>query len=365
MKIYRVGGFVRDTLMGLVPKDVDYVVVGATHEEMIAQGFSKVGAAFPVYLHPKTGDEYALARREKKVGVGYNGFDVEFSPDVTLEEDLSRRDLTMNAMAMDDDGNVIDPFNGRADIEAGVLRHVSDAFAEDPIRVLRTARFAARYNFEVHEDTLELMGKIAHELEFVPKERIWAEFEKGMSEKFPDKMGDVLWKSRAMSTPVLRPYQGFGHRGLDFAESDTLVSRFAILGGNFREDDFETYKIPTDFVRVHQAVGKYNAILSAWPYVSVDHRLKVLSEMRAFNDPSLVWKTIDALSIWRRKDFHADWAEWIRAFVEHDLSVAKTVDTEAIAKMAPSPKMISQLIHNARCEALEADPDSQQKVIPK
>ncbi|MEY3038120.1 MAG: 2, 3-cyclic nucleotide 2-phosphodiesterase, partial [Pseudomonadota bacterium] len=160
MHIYLVGGAVRDQLLDLPVKDRDWVVVGATPEEMTKEGFRPVGSDFPVFLHPKTQEEYALARTERKSGRGYNGFTFHTSPDVTLEEDLIRRDLTINAMAMDDHGNITDPFNGQQDLKDRRLRHVSDAFIEDPLRVLRVARFSARFahlGFTVAPETIELM----------------------------------------------------------------------------------------------------------------------------------------------------------------------------------------------------------------
>lgn len=157
MRVYLVGGAVRDELMGRAPHDFDWVVVGATPEMMLRLGFRQVGADFPVFLKPDTQEEYALARQERKVGKGYGGFETNFSPEITLEEDLSRRDLTINAIAKDlQTGEIIDPFGGRADLAAGVLRHVSDAFSEDPLRVLRLARFQAQTGFSIHPDTFEL-----------------------------------------------------------------------------------------------------------------------------------------------------------------------------------------------------------------
>ena len=160
MKIYLVGGAVRDALLGLPIKDKDWVVVGATPQEMLDAGYQQVGRDFPVFLHPQTREEYALARTERKSGSGYTGFTCYAAPDVTLEADLQRRDLTINAMARDDDGEIIDPYNGRDDLETRLLRHVSPAFSEDPLRVLRVARFAARYahlGFRIAEETMTLM----------------------------------------------------------------------------------------------------------------------------------------------------------------------------------------------------------------
>lgn len=190
-KIYLVGGSVRDILMGRTPQDKDFVVIGANHQWMIDNGFSHVGQSFPVYLHPETGDEYALARREKKTGVGYTGFEVE-TENVTLEEDLSRRDFRFNAMALDQDMNLIDPFGGRKDIENKVIRHTSDAFAEDPVRVLRMARFAARYDFDVHPDTIRLARSIAHEIDDVNPERVWKEIRRALREPYVEKFFDLV-----------------------------------------------------------------------------------------------------------------------------------------------------------------------------
>ena len=194
MKFYVVGGAVRDELLGLPVKDRDYVVVGATPEEMVAQGFKPVGKDFPVFLHPATNEEYALARTERKSGRGYKGFTVHAAPDVTLEDDLRRRDLTINAMARAPDGALIDPFGGRKDHEQRVLRHVSEAFAEDPVRILRVARFAARFGFEVHASTMALMRRIVQsgETDYLVAERVWQEFAKGLAERKPARMFEVL-----------------------------------------------------------------------------------------------------------------------------------------------------------------------------
>ncbi len=194
VQIYIVGGYVRDRMQGLEGKDHDFVVVGATADMMIANGFQQVGADFPVYLHPITGDEFALARQESKTGPGYHGFETRFDPSVTLEDDLRRRDLTINAMARrviswNEYGHaklsdvVIDPFDGSEDLEAGIIRHVSEAFAEDPVRVLRAARFAARFGFTVAPETMILMKELVEkgELNHVTVERIWIELEKSMS----------------------------------------------------------------------------------------------------------------------------------------------------------------------------------------
>lgn len=197
METYIVGGAVRDTLLGIDPKDRDYVVVGATPEEMEALGFKPVGSDFPVFLHPDTREEYALARTERKSGRGYKGFTVFASPDVTLEQDLQRRDLTINAMAMDENGKIFDPFNGQQDLDDGKLRHVSEAFAEDPVRILRVARFAARFasrGFHVAHETNRLMKQMVEngEVDYLVPERVWVELLGALGEAQPAQFFKVL-----------------------------------------------------------------------------------------------------------------------------------------------------------------------------
>ncbi len=215
MKVYLVGGAVRDAIMGLTPGDRDYCVTGATPEEMIARGFVRVGREFPVFLHPKTHEEYALARTERKRGHGYGGFVCSFSPDVTLEEDLIRRDLTVNAMARDADGRLIDPCGGRRDIESRTLRHASPAFAEDPLRVLRLARFYAAFaplGFTVAAETADLCREIAAsgELGYLTAERVWQETRKALAAPAPEKFFELL--------------AGTGALGILFPELDALRS---------------------------------------------------------------------------------------------------------------------------------------------
>jgi tRNA nucleotidyltransferase (CCA-adding enzyme) len=197
MQVYLVGGAVRDRLLGRAVSEQDWVVVGATPGELERLGFIPVGRDFPVFLHPKTKEEHALARLERKVAPGYLGFTTEFSPEVSLEDDLKRRDLTINAMAQDANGNIVDPYGGQRDLEARVLRHVSEAFAEDPVRILRVARFAARYaslGFRVADETLELMRRMVADGEAgaLVAERVWTETEKALGEASPDVFISVL-----------------------------------------------------------------------------------------------------------------------------------------------------------------------------
>jgi len=189
-QVYLVGGAVRDKLLNIQSKDNDYVVIGETPEVMEALGFLPIGSDFPVYLHPHTKEEYALGRTERKSGKGYTGFVVDASPNVTLEEDLARRDLTINSMALDENGTVIDPFNGQADLKNKILRHTTQAFVEDPVRVLRIARFLARYgsDWSIHPSTTALMHELKNkgELEHLVPERVWLETEKALGEKHPE-----------------------------------------------------------------------------------------------------------------------------------------------------------------------------------
>lgn len=208
MQIYQVGGAVRDQLLGLAVQDIDYVVVGSTPEQMLALGYKAVGEDFPVFLHPQSGAEYALARTERKSGHGYGGFVFHAAPDISLEQDLLRRDLTINAMAMDEQGQITDPYGGQQDLKNRILRHVSPAFAEDPLRVLRVARFAARYaklGFSIAEDTLQLMRQLATEgeLEHLTAERAWQEFARALMEPAPEVFIRTLQETGALA--VLMP----------------------------------------------------------------------------------------------------------------------------------------------------------------
>lgn len=234
VRVYRVGGSVRDELLGKPVADRDWVVVGATPEIMVASGYRPVGRDFPVFLHPETHEEYALARTERKSGAGYRGFAFFASPEVTLEDDLARRDLTMNAMARADDGALVDPYGGERDLREGVLRHVSAAFAEDPLRVLRVARFAARFGFRVAPATAKLMRAIvaAGELPTIAPERVWTELARGLMEAHPSRMLAVLRRCGALEV-LLPDVDGAPRvgRALDCAarRGFALPVRYAVL----------------------------------------------------------------------------------------------------------------------------------------
>ncbi|WP_298441481.1 multifunctional CCA addition/repair protein [uncultured Ferrimonas sp.] len=243
MKIYLVGGAVRDRLLGLTVKDRDHLVVGASVEQMLALGYSQVGKSFPVFLHPRSKQEYALARTERKTGMGYGGFDFDAAPTVSLEEDLLRRDLTINAIAEDDQGQLTDPYGGQRDLDARLLRHVSPAFAEDPLRVLRVARFAARLHhlgFTVAAETLALMSELSAsgELQHLSAERVWQETERALSEPDPQVYFQLLQQCGALTVllPELAklvavPQPSQWHGGLDAFEHTMLALQLAAKQG--------------------------------------------------------------------------------------------------------------------------------------
>jgi len=231
VKAYVVGGAVRDELLGREVADRDWVVVGATPEEMVRLGYQPVGRDFPVFLHPQSHEEYALARTERKSGRGYRGFTVYAAPDVTLEDDLARRDLTINAMARDESGRLIDPHGGEKDLRAGVLRHVGPAFEEDPVRILRVARFVARYGFRVAEETMALMRRMVEvgEADHLVAERVWREFALGLEEPHPARMLETL--DACGLTARLLPELSHDRAALERAAAAgaLLAVRFAVL----------------------------------------------------------------------------------------------------------------------------------------
>jgi tRNA nucleotidyltransferase (CCA-adding enzyme) len=257
MQIYLVGGAVRDELLGRPTTDHDYVVVGATPEALRAQGFRPVGKDFPVFLHPKTQDEYALARTERKSGHGYHGFTFHAAPDVTLEEDLARRDLTINAMAKATDGTLVDPFHGQRDLTAKILRHVGPAFAEDPVRVLRLARFAARFSdFSVAPETLALMRQMvaSGEVDHLVAERVWQELAKGLLEDKPTRMFDVLRECGALVRllPEVEALFGVPQRPEYHPEIDTGIHTMMVIDQSARH----AFPLPVRFAALTHDLGK-------------------------------------------------------------------------------------------------------------
>jgi tRNA nucleotidyltransferase (CCA-adding enzyme) len=265
VKVYAVGGSVRDQLLGLEVRDQDYVVVGSTPEEMQKLGFKPVGKDFPVFLHPQTHEQYALARTERKSGHGYRGFTVHASPDVSLEQDLERRDLTVNAIARDQNGDIIDPFKGSRDLKNGILRHVSPAFTEDPVRVLRVARFAARFSFEIAAETSELMQQMVvnGETDHLVPERVWQEISTGLMEQTPSTMFQVLRDCGALARilPELDALFGVPQPEQHHPEVDTGVHTLMAIDYAARQQ----YSLPVRFAALTHDLGKGVTPPEQWP----------------------------------------------------------------------------------------------------
>lgn len=332
MKIYLVGGAVRDELLGLDVRERDWVVVGARPEELIERGFKPVGKDFPVFLHPQTGEEYALARTERKTGPGYRGFDTLFSPDVTLEQDLERRDLTINAMARDEEtGQRIDPFLGQRDLQERWLRHVSAAFVEDPVRVLRIARFAARFaplGFRVAPETMELLREIAArgELDALVPERVWQETQRALEMPAPRQFFEVLREGNAL--PVIFPeiHALFGvpqpeqwHPEIDTGLHTMMVLdqaalltedpvvRFAALTHDLGKGTTPTDQLPRHIAHEERGVGLVDAMCERLKIPNAYRELGVLvsryhlhmhkiAELR----PSTLLELLESLDAFRR-----------------------------------------------------------------
>lgn len=304
MQTYLVGGAVRDTLLGLTPKEHDYVVVGATPQMMIDMGYTPVGKDFPVFLHPQTKDEYALARTERKSGPGYTGFTCYAAPDVTLEDDLKRRDLTINAIAQDSSGKLIDPYKGLTDLEQRVLRHVSPAFSEDPLRILRIARFAARFHhlgFTIADDTLKLMRSMVAngELRELTAERVWQEISRSLTGPAPDVFFQVLktansWPdlfnvaqiSIELSTLArLRP------KSAEHMLLPDIAQRFTILCVSCSSQDVETDKLIRHLSahwRVSKSCKELAVLVNVWWQMCQKHtpwNSKEICQLMQRSDP--------------------------------------------------------------------------------
>jgi tRNA nucleotidyltransferase (CCA-adding enzyme) len=268
MKTFLVGGAVRDSLLNYPVKEKDWVVIGETPESMVKQGFKPVGKDFPVFLHPETHDEYALARTERKTAPGYKGFTVHASPKVTLEEDLIRRDLTINAIAMDQQGNIFDPYHGKIDLDKRILRHVSPAFSEDPVRILRIARFMARYShlgFTIAEETLELMKQMvkAGEVDHLVAERVWAELHKALCERTPTAFFDSLKQCGALYSifPELDRLFGIPQPEKYHPEIDTGIHSFLCL----EQATILSVKPEVRLAALLHDLGKAETDKSKWP----------------------------------------------------------------------------------------------------
>jgi len=351
VKAYVVGGAVRDELLGLPLQDRDYVVVGATPEEMVSQGFKPVGKDFPVFLHPQTHEEYALARTERKSGRGYKGFTVHAAPDVTLEDDLRRRDLTINAMAKALDGSVIDPFGGRKDLEAGVLRHVSGAFAEDPVRILRVARFAARFGFRVADETLALMRQMVQsgEADYLVPERVWQEFARGLAEPHPEKMFEVL-EACGLADKLLDGVKPVPEILVRAAKATRSVPiRFAVIAWPHKEPEVglvcERLKAPNEVRELALLACRSRLALHAAAQATAPTLLELLKRADAFRRPERFAELLQVASL-ANPNIKTERAK--RA-----LEAATAVDAGAIAAKAASPAEIARLVDEARCRAIE------------
>ena len=331
MQRYLVGGAVRDTLLGYPFHERDWVVVGATPQKMLELGYQQVGKDFPVFLHPQTKEEHALARTERKSGKGYTGFDVYAAPDVTLEQDLLRRDLTINAIAQADDGTLVDPFGGAKDIAAKVLRHVSNAFAEDPLRVLRVARFYARYahlGFTVADETIALMAQLSEELTTLSPERVWQETAKALSEATPQAYFELLKQTGALEVlmPELACLWGVPQPPKWHPEIDTGVHCMMVL----RQAALISERLDIRFAALVHDLGKGLTDPALWPaHHGHEHsglkpiqelcqRLRVPNECRdlallvcEFHQlvhraqelkSSTVLKLFDAIDLWRKPE---------------------------------------------------------------
>jgi tRNA nucleotidyltransferase (CCA-adding enzyme) len=339
MKIYLVGGAVRDKLLGLDAAERDWVVVGSTPEEMQRLGYRPVGKDFPVFLHPDTHEEYALARTERKKGHGYKGFTIHASPEVTLEEDLRRRDLTINAIAEDASGNLIDPFHGAADLQSGTLRHVSGAFVEDPVRILRVARFAARlakWGFKVAHSTHALMKKMVEngEIDYLVPERVWSETVKALREETPHRFFEVLHRCGALSRlfPEIDALHESGkaqaHRNDETSDITAIqaLQRAAAVTDNTRirfaalvhevdsiESLCDRLRIPNDFRNLARLVIRFHEQYPDIQAMDASGVLDMLQAMDAFRRPQRLDEFIEVCEIvhsaggkavnWSRTDY--------------------------------------------------------------
>ena len=360
MKIYTVGGAVRDQLLGLPVKDHDHVVVGATPDDMLRRGFRPVGKDFPVFLHPKTQEEYALARTERKTAPGYRGFVFHTAPDVTLEEDLVRRDLTINAIAQAEDGTLTDPFGGVEDIQNKVFRHVSDAFGEDPVRILRLARFAARFDtFTVAPATMELMRRMVDdgEVDALVAERVWQEVAKGLMEARPSRMLTVLHECGALAR-ILPELAINDHllRVIDRAAGagHALCVRFAVLMLAVPLEQInvlsERLRVPNDCRELAVMAAREQAVVAGALDLSAEAIVSLCERCDGLRKPQRFVQMLDAIGCDVQAQGHAfPQSAWLQAM----LAAVRGVDAGALAQAcAQEPKRIPEVIHAARVEAV-------------
>ncbi|MBI5919602.1 MAG: multifunctional CCA addition/repair protein [Nitrosomonadales bacterium] len=395
---YCVGGAVRDRLLGLPVQDRDWVVVGSTPEDMVAQGYQPVGKDFPVFLHPKSHEEYALARTERKTARGYKGFAVYAAPDVTLEQDLLRRDFTVNAIAETPDGSLIDPYGGQADLKVGVLRHVSDAFAEDPVRILRGARFAARFGFSFAPETLALMRAMVEngEVDALVPERVWQELARGLMGAEPSRFITTLRDCGALAKILPEVDALFGvpqppqhHPEIDCGVHVLLVLddaarhgyalevRFAALmhdlgkgntpkdilprhiGHELRSVDLlktvsERLRAPADCRDLARLVARYHGDIHRARELRADTVVRLFDSCDGWRKPERFTQILQACqSDARGRTGHQQDAYPQADYLLKLLAAARAVDSGAIARQSGDPVRIPELIRLARIEAVE------------
>lgn len=360
MRVYRVGGSVRDELLGLPVVDTDYVVVGATPQDMLDAGYRPVGKDFPVFLHPETNEEYALARTERKTGPGYTGFEVHFAPDVTLEEDLLRRDLTINAMARNKRDELIDPHGGQDDIAARLLRHVSPAFVEDPVRILRCARFAARFDqFTVAQETNKLMQQMVAngEAASLVAERVWQEVSRGLMEPAPVRMFEVLEQCNALSAvlPGVEMSESL-RRALDWCATNSAdvtarVGAVALALGN--EEKFAhlatKIRIPNDCQDIAILALRHNDAIKTAVNADATELLALIERIDGLRRPDRVVNLLDAIQAYEQSDIKPS-----RDRIGDAIAVAGAVDAGAIARplQQQGSQAIAQAVASARSKAI-------------
>ncbi|HFC8518771.1 multifunctional CCA addition/repair protein [Neisseria weaveri] len=407
MQIYLVGGAVRDALLNIPVKDKDWVVVGADAEEMVKAGYQPVGKDFPVFLHPETREEYALARTERKTAKGYAGFAFYADKTISLEQDLLRRDLTINAMAQNSDGLIIDPFGGRKDLENGILRHVSPAFAEDPVRILRIARFAARYGFKIAGETMLLMKSMvaSGEVDALVAERVWQELAKGLMEKQPQRMIEVLRECGALKIllPEVDALFGVPQRADYHPEVDSgihtlmvlekaasmnlsLPERYAALlhdlGKALTPADIlpkhyghdlagvipvqnvnRRWKVPKPCAELAEMVCRWHIIFHSVFTLQAKTVLKTLKQADAFRRPERFKAALNVCIADIRGRLNFENAPYPQR--EHWLSMlalAEQIDTAAIAaEFKERPKLIADAIDRARLAAMKTAHEAQRK----
>ncbi len=397
LRIYCVGGAIRDELLGRPVQDRDWVVVGATPDAMRACGFRPVGRDFPVFLHPETHEEYALARTERKSAPGYHGFTFHAAPDVTLEEDLARRDLTINAMARDEEGHLFDPYGGRADLERKVLRHVSPAFAEDPVRILRIGRFAARFaDFTVAPETVALMQKMVDngEVDALVAERVWQELARGLMEAVPSRMFAVLRACGALAKllPELDRLWGVPQRADYHPEIDTgvhvmmvvdmaarlglsLPARFAALTHDLGKGTTPAHvlprhigheqrsvalldplcarlRVPADCRDVARLVARYHGDIYKVSELRPETRVKILERCDALRRPERFTEILGACEAdFRGRLGYAENCYPAGDVWRQTLAAVQAVDAGAIARACADPAQIPHQVHAARVAA--------------